>query len=98
MSQRNWPEFRNIFTVGNIVSALATVFIGGMAWASVQGDIKYQGARIEKLEKSDEESAKVIQVIKQDVATLTANSANQKESLARIEEWLKSIAQRINAH
>lgn len=92
----NLPEFRNIFTVGNIVSALATVFIGGMAWASVQGDIKFLGARVDKLEKNDENSAKSIQNIKENVATLTANSVSQEKSLERIEDWLKSISQKIN--
>lgn len=85
------PDFRNIFTTGNIVSALSAAFVCGIAWNNIQSTQAYTTKRLERVEKSDEILTKDVQTIKEGVATINANQAYQNRSIEEIKEWLRTI-------
>lgn len=85
------PDFRNILTTGNVVSALSATFIAGMAWMNVQAGQVSLTARVDKVEKSDEKLTEDVHTIKEGIATINANQLNQNKSIEEIKEWLRTI-------
>lgn len=85
------PDFRNIFTTGNVISACSAMFICGMAWMNVQNSQANQGDRLTKVEKKEEKLDESIQIIKEGVATINANQINQNHSIEEIKMQLRVI-------
>lgn len=93
------PDFRNLLTTGNIVSACSALVVGATAWANVQADLRSnkesvteQKKSIERLETSDNAARVVVSKIQQDVAVIINEQSNQAKSLARIEEWMRLLS------
>jgi hypothetical protein len=85
------PDFRNLFTTGNVISTVSAAFICGMAWMNVQGTQGSQSERLTKVEKSEQRLIESVQTIKEGVATINANQVNQNRSIEEIKDWLKTI-------
>lgn len=90
------PDFRNLLTTGNIVSACSAMFICGMAWMNVQGTQASQAEKILKIEKKEDTLTDNVQDIKLDVATIKVIQANQSKTLEEVKDWLKTISARQN--
>lgn len=85
------PDFRNIFTTGNVVSAVSAAFICGMAWMNIQGTQAHTTSRLERVESKEEKLNQDVQTIKEGVATINANQAYQNRSIEEIKQWLQTI-------
>lgn len=86
------PDFRNLLTTGNLLSAIAGVFIVGGAWASVQADIK---ANKEKIAAVDVD-IKTLPQVKQDVAVIKSSQQRTESDISDIKHWLEKLTDKIN--
>lgn len=88
------PDFRNIFTTGNIISVVGGAFIAGTAWMTVQNTLSAHGTRIEKLEKKEEASIITGAAVHIDIAVIKKSQENTEKDIESIKKWLEKISER----
>lgn len=90
------PDFRNLFTTGNLISGGSAMFIAGMAWMNVQSTQAHQATRLDKLDESDKSITSDVNTIKQDIAVIKNVQKNTSDQITEVKEWLRIISAQLH--
>lgn len=90
------PDFRNIFTTGNVISALSAAFIAGMAWMNVQGALAAHGKELDTLKRSDDITRVDVVGIKVSVGRIETSQQDAASQLTDIKRWMERLSDKLD--
>lgn len=86
------PDFRNLFTTGNVASVIGAAFVAGTAWAAVNGELKLHNDRLLVVETD----VKTMPQIKIDVAVIKNSQERSEKDVNDIKHWLEKLSDKID--
>lgn len=92
------PKMDNRVSTGNLLTLIALLIAGAIAWGTSQGDIKALAQRVDAGEKRDDKTTETLDTVKSSVIELKGDNKaikvdieRQGRQLDRIEQILRSM-------
>lgn len=92
-----FPDFRNLMTTGNVISACAACFVAGMAWSDVNRKLESHEQRFTKLEAGESSASADIQKLEKVTIKLDGSVQYLASQMVDMKKWLEKISDQVSA-
>ncbi|MDP3740353.1 MAG: hypothetical protein Q8R02_23405 [Hyphomonadaceae bacterium] len=89
------PKLDNRVSTGNLLTLIALLIAGAIAWGTSQGDIKALAQRVDSGEKRDDKAAETLDAVKGSVIELKGDNKAIRADIERQGRQLDRIEQLI---
>jgi septal ring factor EnvC (AmiA/AmiB activator) len=96
------PKMDNRVSTGNLLTLIALLIAGAIAWGTSQGDIKALAQRVDAGEKRDEKTTETLDQVKGSIIELKGDNKaiksdieRQGRQLDRMEQLMRSLQQQL---
>lgn len=91
------PKMDNRVSTGNLLTLIALLIAGAVAWGTSQGDIKALAQRVDAGEKRDEKTTETLDAVKGSIIELKGDNKAIKSDLERQGRQLDRIENTLRA-